>query len=104
MRLKIAVVANTLKRVDYELRRFVEANEEDVAVFAKYNRIILFRDGTIMRGHTTKDNVWMKSEYYDQVFLTHDLEYCQPLIDMYYRMESRSYIPNEYLFMTMEDC
>ena len=104
MNFKIALVANNLRRVDQEMRKFYDANREDIYSYRKLNNCIIFKDGTIMRGHTIQDPEWMKYGYYDQIFITHDLKYCKPLLDLYYRMESRSCIPWDYLFMTMEDC
>lgn len=101
--LRIALVANNLKRVDQEMRRFYEMNREDIYSYRKFNQMIIFKDGTILRGHTIKDNEWMRGSDYDQLFLTHDLEYSKPLLDLFYRMESRSYIPSKYLFMLMEE-
>ena len=101
MILNIAVVANTLDRVKYEMDRFYEMNREDI--YSYRNRCIVFKDGSIMRGHTLSDNQWMKMNLYDQIFCTSDLKYSSALIDYYYRLESRSCIPTKYLLMPMEE-
>lgn len=103
----VLLIANTMREVDTELRKFYHENLDKVDKYYTRTHMIRFKDGSVIRGYPTCDKAYLNGYISTvgplQIFVTNNLRYSSDFIAFLFMVIDYSCVPQSYLIQILED-